>query len=475
MAETEYDVLIVGSGAGGGAVLWRLSNEWGNNGKKIGLVEAGDLFLPTHTFNVPTLNYLQSYQLGQNTAAPIGKELPELPGAFEKIVFGGGTLYWGTVTPRMSDFETRHWPVSLQEMNYYYNAAEWIMNVNRDFSKGSSLTEVLLGRLHRNGFTQAAPRPMAVDLEQTKYGIVHSNVFFSSIIFFAYALNRRPVDLAVKARVVKVLSDSGKVVGVEVVTPDNKSYVLKSKKVVLSAGALETPRILLHSGIKGRAIGHYMTDQTSVVATGVLNRGEFPEVLSTLSILVPELEEKPVQVEIGGPGNYYFYKYEQEPLLKELQVYFYATGKTESLFENYLALDPHRKDAYGVPKIQVHFSYSEKDKQIINQTIERIKSVANATQAPLNSICQLRPGQAHHTSGTCRIGTDPLTAAANPFGEIFDVSGLFVADNSMLPSMSAANPTLTTIALSIRTADHIIQQFRIRTHMMNDYIIRPMI
>jgi hypothetical protein len=54
MTEIEYDVLIVGSGAGGGAVLWRLSQQWGANGKKIGVVEAGNLLLPTHFYNIPT-------------------------------------------------------------------------------------------------------------------------------------------------------------------------------------------------------------------------------------------------------------------------------------------------------------------------------------------------------------------------------------------------------------------------------------
>lgn len=54
MEQTEYDVLIVGSGAGGGAVLSRLCQQWGANEKKIGIVEAGDLLLPTHFYNIPT-------------------------------------------------------------------------------------------------------------------------------------------------------------------------------------------------------------------------------------------------------------------------------------------------------------------------------------------------------------------------------------------------------------------------------------
>jgi choline dehydrogenase-like flavoprotein len=41
------------------------------------------------------------------------------------------------------------------------------------------------------------------------------------------------------------------------------------------------------------------------------------------------------------------------------------------------------------------------------------------------------------------------------FGEVFGTSGLFVADNSVLPPLGASNPTLTTVALAIRTADYI--------------------
>jgi hypothetical protein len=248
---------------------------------------------------------------------------------------------------------------------------------------------------------------------------------------------------------------------VEVMTPDKKRVAIKAGKVVMSASSLETPRILLYSGIQGPALGHYLSDHASVTANGVMNRSTIPEVLGTLSILVPETEERPFQVHLLGPGKnseYYAYKYEQEPLMKEFDIDLYGIAKLEPRYDNYLTLDPNRKDEFGVPLIQVHFSYNEQDKYVIRQSVEGVKHIAKVISAPLRDICVMAPGQAHHTAGTCRIGTDPLTAAANPYGEIFGISGLFVADNSMIPSMSAANPTLTTIALSIRTADHIIRQ-----------------
>ncbi len=56
------------------------------------------------------------------------------------------------------------------------------------------------------------------------------------------------------------------------------------------------------------------------------------------------------------------------------------------------------------------------------------------------------------------MGDDPSISATNRYGQIHGISGLYVADNSVLPSMGAVNPTLTTVALAIRTADYICKQ-----------------
>ncbi|MEK8128815.1 GMC oxidoreductase [Paenibacillus filicis] len=456
MADSEYDVLIIGSGAGGGAVLWRLSEQWGNNGKKIGVVEAGDLFMPTHVLNVPTINFQQGYMLAEKQYKPIG---PKYSGFVKKLVFGGGTLFWGAVTPRMLNTEIAKWPVPIQEMNDYYTIAERIMNVNTDFAKGSSFSEVLLQRLQQNGYAHASYRPMAVDLASSQYGMLHSNVFFSSIHFFARALNRRPVDIAVNARAVKVLIDNEQAVGVEVITRDQRKFALKAKKVVISASTFETPRILLDSGIQNRAIGHYLAAHSGIWADGFVRRDQFSEVLGNLSLYIPESDQSPFQVELQRFDKYYVYKFEEQPVLKDLGLFVFGAGQTESRYDNCVMLDPLKKDELGLSELQVHFSYSDTDKKVIRQALESVKHIVQVLGVTLKApICVLYPGRARHFSGTCRIGTDPQTAAANPYGEIFGVSGLFVADNSALPSISAANPTLSTVALAIRTADHIIRQ-----------------
>ena len=74
------------------------------------------------------------------------------------------------------------------------------------------------------------------------------------------------------------------------------------------------------------------------------------------------------------------------------------------------------------------------------------------------AICLMPPGADNHEFGTCRMGDDPLTSATNRYGQIHGVPGLYIADNSVLPSIGASNPTLSTVALAIRMVDYLIQQ-----------------
>ena len=57
--------------------------------------------------------------------------------------------------------------------------------------------------------------------------------------------------------------------------------------------------------------------------------------------------------------------------------------------------------------------------------------------------------------GTSAMGDDPAASVTNPYGQVHGVSGLYIADNSVLSSIGAANPTLTCVALALRTADFI--------------------
>jgi choline dehydrogenase-like flavoprotein len=451
MTEKEYDVLVVGTGAGGGAALGRLCEQLKNTDKKIGVVEAGPILLQTHAANLPTLaaNF-NNYFLNPKISNPLGDVLPDLPGAREVIALGGLTLFWGRACPRMHHSEWRHYPIPKRELALYYNLAEKMMAVA---SPLYPLSYTLLTQLWQNGFPEASINPRATNLEPAKFGAV---VNFSSLSFLGAALQERSFDLAVNARAVQIFTDGNKVTGIKVMTPEKHAYELKAKHVILSANAYETPRLLLASGIQGNAIGHYLTLHSFLRSSFEIRQplAGGGSSLGLIDLLIPQTDHEPSQIQLEVSERY---KTFEEDI--EHHVETYSFGRVEEHYENKLFLDPNQRDEYGVPEIQVNFSFSPKDLSIINRLKERLihaAKVLGAEKPP--EICFSLPGSDYHTMGTCRMGDDPLTSSTNRYGQIHSIRGLYAADNSILPNTGAANPTLTTVALAIRTADYIAKK-----------------
>lgn len=459
MAEKEYDVLIVGTGAGGGAMLWRLCEQWRNSGKRIGIIERGNIVMPSHGRNLPMMNHTRLEQYYRYISKPLQGSFPEFIGAREVICLGGRTVFWDLVSSRLVLSLLPGWPIPAHEMDTYYAVAEGVMNVTQEYAKGSTLTESLLARLLQGGFPESRYMPIAADLQPTKFGEVHSDVFFSSFSLLARASFLRSFDLAINARAVQVLVDQGKATGVKVMSPDMKSYILKANTVVLSASTYETPRLLLNSGIDGGVVGHYMTNQVFMLVPGKVKRSDFTDIPGTLAVLITATPEKPYQIRLIGPTGYDWYpSSEEKPFLEELDILLQCFGKIAPRYENRVSLNPDRKDEYGVPEIEVYFSFSEEEQAEIQKMVDAVKRISSVADIALGEFCLLPTGDLHHTSGTCRMGDDPSTSVTDPYGQVHGISGLYVADNSVIPFIGSGNPTLTTVALAIRTADHIVAQ-----------------
>ncbi|WP_062050100.1 GMC family oxidoreductase [Bacillus sp. JCM 19034] len=128
MAEQEYDLIIVGTGAGGSAVTWKIAQEEGLADKKVAIVEAGGLYIPTHVNNIPTLEGRQdAYRFNDDISRPIGE--PDLPATKELIGFGGKAIIWGGVSVRFQPFEFTFWPISYDDIEPYYELAEQLLYV----------------------------------------------------------------------------------------------------------------------------------------------------------------------------------------------------------------------------------------------------------------------------------------------------------------------------------------------------------
>ncbi len=109
-------------------------------------------------------------------------------------------------------------------------------------------------------------------------------------------------------------------------------------------------------------------------------------------------------------------------------------------------------DGRGMPKPLIRFGYGENEKALRAHAVRFMTSVWEAAGA--SDIWVL--DRTAHTIGTCRMGVDAGDSVVDPYGRSFDVPNLWIADNSVFPSALAANPALTIMALSLRTADRFL-------------------
>lgn len=325
------------------------------------------------------------------------------------------------------------------------------------------MQNIMLKRLHAAGILEADDRPLAIDLTPSHQGEVHSNAWYSSINALAAALFDRPYDLAVDAYVYKINAPGNRAQSVQVFDANKRSHTIRAKNVVVSASTLETPRLLLNSGIPGPAIGHFLTGHVSMIGIGTISRRQFSDRIGNLSILKFETEEDPYQIQILGPNQYWSYQqFEDRVPTDQLFVVFATFGRVQPRRENRVYVDPNDRDEFGVPWQQVQYSLSDRDRQTAKQVEEGIRRSARAMGVTLDesSLVLRPPGADMHEASTCRMGDDPNTSATNRHGQIHGVQGLFVADNSVLPSLTGAWAVISGTALVIRLADHIVRQSR---------------
>ena len=137
-------------------------------------------------------------------------------------------------------------------------------------------------------------------------------------------------------------------------------------------------------------------------------------------------------------------------------------AKSMAAKQNYVSVDKNRVDAHGIPIPVVHFQYVDNDIllwQAMKKGLQQI--VSNLSGDVFFEESTGPSGLASHEVGTVRMGKDPKTSALNSFCQSHDVKNLFVTDGSCFTTSSEKNPTLTIMALSMRSAEYIIKQRRL--------------
>ena len=102
-----------------------------------------------------------------------------------------------------------------------------------------------------------------------------------------------------------------------------------------------------------------------------------------------------------------------------------------------------------MPKARIDFGYGKNEKRLNAHATKLMRELWQAAGAEDVWVLE----RVAHTIGTCRMGRERETAVVDPFGRSFDIDNLWISDGSTFPSSLAANPALTIMALSLRTAE----------------------
>jgi choline dehydrogenase-like flavoprotein len=135
-------------------------------------------------------------------------------------------------------------------------------------------------------------------------------------------------------------------------------------------------------------------------------------------------------------------------------------GYTEMLpnEHSFIDLDPFLKDAYGMPLARRHWTLSDSDWTRYKDMREWSQQILKSAPGKIHSVS--RAPSTNHEIGGCRMGADPRTSVLDPTCCAHDVPNLYVADASIFPNASEKNPTLTIMALALRTAETIADRLK---------------
>jgi choline dehydrogenase-like flavoprotein len=133
--------------------------------------------------------------------------------------------------------------------------------------------------------------------------------------------------------------------------------------------------------------------------------------------------------------------------------------------DNYVDLDPVRKDQWGIPIARIHWSWSDNEKamreDVKTQAAEMLEASGCKEVQTYDDDAPM--GFSVHEMGTARMGRDPKTSVLNAHNQAHDVPNLFITDGACMTSSACQNPSLTYMALTARAAEYAVSEMGRRT------------
>ena len=537
------DAVIVGAGAGGGIVAKELSAA----GWSVALLERGP-WLRTPSFGHaelrdgwvtgvkhvpfgPSPSEVRTVRGEEGEAGRIVRPREALYGTLPACV-GGGTVYYGAMAWRFhrETFRLRShlgsipganledWPVGYDELEPYYEKAEYELGVSGDSNPfgpprrrplplppvaDNREAEVLFPAARRLGWSPFHT-PLAI-LSQPYRGrpactrCAFCNGFGCEVGAKSSTLvNVIPEALAtghcrlLPDSFVREITVDGRGV------PDGVLYrtagrggwrKLRARVIVVCCSATETPRLLL--GSRSRFFPRGLGNERDQVGRNIENDGGsfvyglFEQIVTDqlgpgVCFGVDDFQFRNPAAAAGILSNYHtrpplgFIQRVRlpegvRPFGAEMKsfygkyflrsIWIYATCHTYPRAENRVDCDPAVRDARGVPVSRITYRQHPRNADEARFMVEKCEELLRAAGATEVVRPYLERGGRHgistHQLGSCRMGNDPASSVVDRTGRVHGVPNVYIADGSILPNPGGANPSLTIQALAYWVSDHI--------------------
>jgi choline dehydrogenase-like flavoprotein len=505
-----FDVIIIGSGAGGGTMAYALAA----TGARILIVERGD-FVPQEDENWSAQAVWKDlrYRTREQWLDELGREFQP----YTHYNVGGNTKFWGSVLYRLrrEDFQemvhadgvSPAWPIDYETLAPYYDRAEQLYRVRG--AVGDDPTEPPRGAYpyppvpHAAGMAGVAARLRAMGLHPSHLplGILNPgdengcrlcntcNSFVcrihaksdADIIAVRPATSYPNVTLWTNAVARRILPDpSGR--RIETVEIERQGVVerVPAQTIVVSCGAINSAALLLRSacdphpdGVANSSglVGRRYMAHLATMLEGVhwrKNQDEFQKTLAINDFYLAGRHKYPLgQIQSQGrthavmakvTGDTWSYKG-----LEMRHIPLWAYQEWVSRATDWLAMTEDLPDPANRVRVaadgRIVLEWRPNNLKPHAELVDELRGILGRLGywSPKMFAHSAGAKNTTHQCGTLVFGTDPRSSVLDPFCRAHDVENLFVVDASFFPSSGAVNPGLTIAAQALRAADHIIE------------------